>query len=285
MNKNNKILLSIIAIFIIISLANLFLFFGNKNSKKQSAINNLKTFIIEAPNADKNDFSSLNTPNKLQDLSNYNQYVPNFSTLIFDISLSNNQELINDLAEISHNFRLGIIEFNTQILENLKNNFAGTWIKINFDLNATNKFEDIQLSNQMQKISINPNYLKEENEEIFIAMKRLHKNYNVNFYLNEDDLGILNTDNSELIDMIIDIKPLLISKNQNCSLQENICFFNNKQNPTQIGSEIKNLMQEIFEKKIKNKKLILAIQYSPELLKSLEQIQKITDTGFIKIEK
>lgn len=269
-------------IFLLIFVLNIFLYFSREESKKKSAIKTNKLFEIEIEKNAKN--SQMKVKNDIEHLNkNFNFLIPNFSVLFFDLP-ENLVEQVNEISNIFFAPRFGFQKISKDFLEKIndmnKNNiYFRIFIKngysdlgaITFNNNDELKSENVnkifaeqekQISDlifsneELKPIIINPNYFNEENKEIFGELKRLKNEYNIDFYILEEDLAFLDS-NSDLIDLIINLKPLLINTNHLCNLESHLCFFHKSQSIDNILAKIKDLKNEIIDNKIQKKNILL----------------------------
>jgi hypothetical protein len=278
---NKKILFFIILLLILV--LNTFLYFFGEKSKKTSAINSNKLFEIEIEKSSKD--SQVKVINNIDQLNkDFNFFIPNFSLLFFDLP-ENFIEQINEISNIIFAPRFGFQKISIDFLEKIKemninniyfrifikNEYSNSEVgfnsssdefingdKASFSREQNQTHEFILSSAKLKPIVINTNYFTEENKEIFSELEKLKNKYNIDFYINEEDLIFLDG-NSDLIDLLINLKPLLVNTNKSCSSESNLCFFQKSENIESILEKIKSLREEIIRNKIQKKNILLGI--------------------------
>lgn len=244
-----KIKISISILFILIIIFNIFFYFSYNESKKQNLIKHNKLFEIIKNN------ESYITTNDIDDLnSKFNNYIPNFSILFFDIS-NFSKEYINEISNIIFLPRFGFNKINKKSLDEIKKlDIKNIYLRI-FLINSekSNDTENLILYNENDNNFISENessiiidiskYFPDELNLFFEKLQILKKKYDIDFYIKESDLKNLNEDieiSQYFINKIVELRPLFISYNNNPT--KNVYFFeeNTPQNQiTEIINKIK----------------------------------------------
>lgn len=287
MISKKKIVTFSILFFILI--LNIVFFFINSYSEKKKLIQKNHIFQAELEENSKNEINLI-IKNDIENLNEkFNCSMPNFTIFLFDIN-SNSIEWINEVSNIVFLPKFGLKKINKKFLNDAKKlDIKNLYIKISIKNSFQENQEEnliysrqsdsiLNLDDEEKEIFFSTNYFLEENRRILNELIDLKKEYKVNYYIHEEDLAELDN-NSELINLIIELKPILISTSgpQSCTSKQNICFFSSNYSIDSILEKITNLKNEIIHNKLQKKNIILGFSADREDVSILDFIKKIKE--------
>lgn len=266
-----KIFYGAIIILTIVIIFNLGSIYFKKNKRQQNTIETNKQFIIESNFNKANAQFSFSTENSLKNIEKLGHISSNISLIVFNIRDINSDEL-SKLMDLHSNVRLGFDFLDEDILK--KANYFGhsSLLKLNFDSNSPL----INNSND-GKIIINPNYSVEENKVNFAKLENIAKQYNVNFYLNENDVTIIGH-NREFLYKVSLMQPFIIKNTNKCNLTNHLCFFDK----TVSSEEITKNFEDILSKD-QTQKWFISIEHRADIDKLIKHLIELQNHGTLKI--
>lgn len=266
-----KIFYGLLLFLIIILLVNLSFIYFTKSDKQKSSIQTNKKFIIESNFNRANNQFSFNTENSLK--PTVEKINNNISLIIYNINNINPEDL-SKLLDLQSNIRLGFDFLNEDILK--KSSYFGhnALLKLNFDPNSP-----LINNNNENKIIINPNYSIEENKENFTKLEQIAKQYNLNFYINENDIVLLGY-NKEFLYKLSLMQPFVIKNNNKCNEINHICFFNKTMNEEEVNKNFEEILN-----KSQNEKWLIFIEYKPEIDKLVKDLVGKQNYGALELKK
>ena len=227
-----------IVIFCIL-LSALFLF---KKTRNENEIKTNKVFILEKSNNNKKGQNKklFLARNSLETLEKINGQIPSFIVTAYGINTKTQRDDIEKILMVSNKINFGFEAIDNELFRGIKNLGGHILIRIIFDTGVSDKDS---FKNYPDQIVINPNYSKEENFEILNKIRNLIGQFNVGFYVTEENIDKINV-NDEVISIFTEYKPIYIKQHEICDIENHICYFDKNFDTNKMIEYSKTMIDE-----------------------------------------
>ena len=259
--RENKLFLTILSIAFVLLIASISMNFLFVNGNYEYGVSSSKTFNIELEKQQGTNEFVFSTKNHLRSMESISKFISNVSVIVYDLDNNpDNQSEIFELMESPTDVKFGFLEQDENLFK--RSSYYGHKFLFNAGLGKERNM-DAQIKNIEKLVS-------------------LIKKYDTGLYVTPNEIRSLKG-NSALANLLIDLKPFIISGEDECNDKIKVCFLSDTKN-LKIQAPLK--LQEILNNQIKsNDKWFIVVKYNKAYMKDIKKLIKDVNGGFLNVSE